>query len=114
MSAAKLITTLFCLGTAATLTSCAQFKQGWDEGMNQANYTDQMKTGFVSACIQSAEKNLTQERAKSYCECSYDRISSTVPVDEFVKFDSGETISDQTRTALKVAIAQCGGEASRL
>jgi hypothetical protein len=54
------------------------------------------------------------DAARKYCDCAFDRISSTIPLDQFVKLDSGEPVRDETTTALKVAVTQCGGSASKL
>ncbi|MFM7313688.1 MAG: hypothetical protein ACKO0M_11060 [Cyanobium sp.] len=111
MRAVMIATAVACLIPTA---GCSEFKRGFEEGLNQGNYTEAMKTKFIDACNAEAIKNVTPEQARKYCDCTYDRVSSTVPVAEFVKFDTGETISDAARTSLRVAVAQCGGNANQL
>jgi outer membrane murein-binding lipoprotein Lpp len=102
------------VGSVLLLTGCSQFQQGFKEGMNQSDYTDAMKTNFMAQCSAEAVKNVSAEVARKYCECAFDRISSTIPVDEWTKLDAGETVREETSTALKVAVTQCGGSAANL
>lgn len=90
-------------------SGCSEFKKGWDEGVNQSDYTDSMKANYLASCNAEAVKNVSAEQARTYCECTFERISSTIPVDEWVKFDTGEPVQPETSSSLKVAIAQCGG-----
>jgi hypothetical protein len=102
------------VGGVLLLTGCSQFQQGFREGANQAGYTEAMKANFMAQCSAEAVKKVSPEVARKYCECAYERISSTIPVDEWTKLDSGETVRAETTTALKVAITQCGGSAANL
>lgn len=102
------------LGSVMLIAGCSAFKEGFKQGLNQSGYSDEMKKNYMQACVAAAAQGLTEDKARTYCECTFDKASSTIPVDEWVKFDSGETIKEETRTSLKVAIAQCGGDASSL
>lgn len=73
-----------------------------------------MKTNFMAQCSAEAMKKVSPDEARKYCECAYGRISSTIPVDEWTKLDSGEDVRPETTTALKVAITQCGGRGANL
>lgn len=95
-------------------TGCAAFNEGIKEGINQGDYTDEMKANYNQTCVAAAIKFQSSEEAKKYCECTFDRISSTVPVDEFVKLDTGDTVKNETTSSFKVAVAQCGGDASKI
>ena len=96
----------------ALTTGCSVMSEAFNEGVNQADYTEAMKASYTKNCGTEAEKNATPDEARKYCECTFERISSTVPVGEFVKFDNGEAVKEETTTAFKVAITQCGGNSS--
>ena len=109
------------LGSLTALTStllllggCSAFQEGFREGMNQADYTDAIKANFMSQCTADATQRVGADAARKYCDCAFDRISSTIPLDQFVKLDSGEPVRDETTSALKVAVTQCGGSANNL
>lgn len=95
-------------------SGCSEFKKGWDEGINQADYTDSMKANYLATCSAEAVKNVSAEQARTYCECTFERVSSTIPVAEWVRLDSGDPVQPETTSSLKVAIAQCGGNPAAL
>jgi len=88
--------------------------EAFNEGANQADYTETMKAAYTKSCVTEAEKNVTPDEARKYCECTFEKISLTVPVGEWVKFDNSEAVKEETTTALKVAITQCGGNGGNL
>lgn len=100
------------IGSLALMTGCSAFKEGFKQGLNQSGYNEEMKKNYMQACVAAAVNGLTEDKARSYCECTFDKVSSTIPVDEWVKFDSGETIKEETRTSLRVAVSECGGDPS--
>ena len=73
-----------------------------------------MKTNFIAGCQQAAAQERDAATAKNYCECTFDRISSTIPVEEYTKLDMGKEMSTEAKASLNVAVTQCGGDASAL
>jgi hypothetical protein len=96
------------------VSSCNAFQEGFEEGLNSADYTEEMKTSFIAGCQQAAEKERDVTSARNYCECTFDRISSTIPVEEYTKLDMGQEMSAEAKEKLNVAVTQCGGSASAL
>ena len=96
------------------VSSCNAFQEGVEEGLNSADYTEEMKTGFLAGCQQAAEKERDATTARNYCECTFDRISSTIPVEEYTKLDMGQEMSAEAKEKLNVAVTQCGGNANSL
>jgi hypothetical protein len=54
---------------------------GRPETPDGEGYPDQVRRNFMNAC--AAQPNATQAQ----CECTFDEISKTVPVEEFVAYD---------------------------
>jgi hypothetical protein len=62
----------------------AQAGTGGDADQSEApdgNYPDQVRRNFLNAC--AAQPGATPAQ----CECTFDEISRTVPVEEFVAYD---------------------------
>ena len=110
----KNVSLVAILGSLMLIAGCSAFKEGFKQGLNQSGYSDEMKKNYMQACVSAVAKDSTEDEARTYCECIFDKASSTIPVDEWVKFDSGEKIKEETRKSLKVAFSQCGGDASSL
>ena len=91
------------------LASCGVVQEGIQEGINSSDYTEEMKSTFIAGCQPEAEKKVGTESARKYCECTFDRISATIPVEEYAKLDSGEQMSPEADASLKVLVTQCGG-----
>jgi hypothetical protein len=99
---------------SSLLSSCSAVQEGVKEGINSADYTEAMKASFMSGCQQAAEKERDAATAKKYCECTFERVSSTIPVEEYTKLDMGQEMSPEAKLSLNVAVTQCGGKASNL
>jgi len=96
------------------LASCGVVQEGIQEGINSADYTEALKANFMAGCQQEAEKARDAETSRKYCECTFERISATIPVEEYTKLDSGEQMSPDANARLNIAVTQCGGNASNL
>ena len=96
------------------LSSCSEVKEGFQEGLNSADYTDAMKVKFMAGCQPAAEKERDTETARKYCECTFDRVSSTIPIEDYTKLEIGQEMSPEANASLAVAITQCGGNPSNL
>lgn len=100
---------------AIALGACSAFQEGFKKGYNSADYTDAMREAFTSACTEGAAEKLgDQKAAAKYCECTFEKISETIPVEEYVKYDLGKDVKEETRTQFNVAVTQCGGDASKI
>ena len=92
------------LATTLTLAALVLPACGSDDG-----YTAETRDNFVEAC--TAQQGATE----SYCGCAYDRISKTVPFDEFKRVDrdlGGDITkaSKSVRDAFQKALEDCRKE----
>ena len=92
------------LATTLGLAALALSACGSDDG-----YSADTRDNFVEAC--SAQPGATT----SYCRCAYERISKTVPFDEFKRIDKDlggdlEKASKPVRDAFQKAIEDCRKE----
>lgn len=102
-------TGLVATASLAIVSGCSSFMQGFKEGWNQSKYTEAMKTTFMVNCTPEAEKNVSADEARTYCECVFERVSSTIPVAEYARVDSGQPARDETTAAFRAAVSECGG-----
>ena len=79
-----------------------------------AEYSKEIKENFLSACIPAANKNLSKNQAITYCQCTWEDISKTIPIEDFVKLERGEAMSPNSNSTLKKLVTKCGGRANDL
>ena len=79
-----------------------------------AGYTDEIKENFLAACIPAANRNLSKNQAINYCQCNWEDISITIPIEDFLKLDRGEAMSPSSNSKLKKLVTKCGGRANDL
>ena len=79
-----------------------------------AGYSNEIKENFLSACIPAADKNLSKNQAITYCQCTWEGISTAIPIEDFLKLDRGEAMTTNSNSTLKKLVTQCGGRANDL
>ena len=79
-----------------------------------AGYSNEIKENFLSACIPAANKNLSKNQAITYCQCTWEGISTAIPIEDFSKLDRGEAMTHNSNSTLKKLVTKCGGRANDL
>ena len=77
-------------------------------------YSDEMKGNFLSACVPAANGNMSKNEAIKYCQCTWEGVSTTIPIEDFLKLDREEAMSPNSNVILKKLVTKCGGRANAL
>ncbi|KHL69038.1 MULTISPECIES: hypothetical protein [Pseudomonas] len=72
-----------------------------------ANWPDAARKQFVDECVRSADANTPPAKARAYCECSAERVSSEFSDAEIRQLQGQANLDDRTRERLGQAASQC-------
>ena len=84
------------------------------EAGGSAEYTNEMKENFSTACFEATPRSMSKNQAIKYCQCSWKGVSTTIPIEDFLKLDRGEAMSPSSNLILRELVAKCGGRANDL
>ena len=62
-------------------------------------------TECVKAAVAQGQGQLTEAKARDYCQCTYDDIEANVPFDQFAAFDEAATKDDDATPPPGIAAA---------
>ena len=68
---------------------------------------------FNLSAEQFNECRLTLQAIK-YCQCTWEGVSTTIPIEDFLKFERDEAMSPSSNLVLRELVAKCGGRANDL
>ena len=84
------------------------------EAGGSAEYTNEMKENFSTACFEATPRSMSKSQAIKYCQCSWKGVSTTIPIEDFLKLDRGEAMSPSSNLILRELVAKCGGRPNDL
>ena len=73
-----------------------------------AEYSNEIKENFTASCIETKPKSLSKKQAIKYCQCGWEGISTTIPIEDFLKLDRGEAMSPSSNIILRELVVKCG------
>jgi len=79
-----------------------------------AEYSNEIKENFTAGCIEATPRKLSKNQAIKYCQCTWEGVSTTIPIEDFLKFERGEAMSPSSNLVLRELVAKCGGRANDL
>jgi len=79
-----------------------------------AEYSNERKENFTAACIEATPKSLSKKKAIKYCQCTWDGMSTAIPMEDFLKLGRGEAMSPSSNLILRDLVTKCGGRANNL
>ena len=79
-----------------------------------AEYSNEIKENFTASCIETTPKSLSKKQAIKYCQCGWEGVSTTIPIEDFLKFERDEAMSPNSDLILRELVAKCGGRANDL
>lgn len=80
---------------ALTVTEADLEKPEWKKMVRDCigqNWSNEYRNGFMSSCVESAKPNLSEEDARSYCECMMFKIENKLPNSADADKISAETL----------------------
>ena len=72
-----------------------------------AEWPDAARKQFIDECVRSADANTPPAKARAYCECSAERVSSEFSDAEIRQLQGQANLDDRTRERLGQAASQC-------
>ncbi len=79
-----------------------------------AEYSNEIKESFSTACFEATPRSMSKNQAIKYCQCTWEGISTTIPIEDFLKFERDEAMSPNSDLILRELVAKCGGRANDL
>ena len=79
-----------------------------------AEYSNEIKENFTEGCIEATPRKLSKNQAIKYCQCTWEGVSTSIPIEDFLKFERGEAMSPSSNFILRELVAKCGGRANDL
>ena len=73
-----------------------------------AEYSNEIKENFIAGCIEETPKKLSKNEAIKYCQCGWEGVSTTIPIEDFLKFERGEAMSPSSNIILRELVVKCG------
>ena len=84
------------------------------EAGRSAEYSNEMKESFSTNCFEATPRSMSKNQAIKYCQCSWEGISTTIPIEDFLELDRGEAMSPSSNLIFRELVAKCGGRANDL